>query len=81
MESKIQELTEKLLNEGVEKGRQQAQAIIDEANLKAQKEALVALNEALKHKLLSMMLKSKLKILKIQPRKKHNNLIKTLRLN
>jgi len=36
MESKIQELTEKLLNEGVEKGRQQAQAIIDEANLKAQ---------------------------------------------
>ncbi len=37
MESKIQELTEKLLNEGVEKGKLQAQAIVDEAKAKAQK--------------------------------------------
>ncbi len=35
MESKIQELTEKLLNEGVEKGKVKAQQIIDEAESKA----------------------------------------------
>ena len=35
MESKIQELTEKLLNEGVEKGREKAQQIIDEAKAQA----------------------------------------------
>lgn len=35
MESKIQELTEKLLNEGVEKGKEKAQQIIDEAQDKA----------------------------------------------
>ncbi len=35
MESKIQELTEKLLNEGVEKGKEKAKAIVEEAQAQA----------------------------------------------
>ncbi len=40
MDTKIQELTEKIYNEGVEKGNQEAERIIAEAN--ARKEAIIA---------------------------------------
>ena len=37
MDSKIQELTDKLLNEGVEKGKEKAQEIISQAKEQAEK--------------------------------------------
>ena len=37
MENKIQELTDKIYREGVEKGNEEAQRLIDEAQKKAQK--------------------------------------------
>lgn len=46
MESKIQELTNKLLQEGVEKGNQKAQEIIAEAQAKADKIVADAKSEA-----------------------------------
>ena len=46
MENKIQELTEKLLNEGVEKGKAEAEKIINSANEKSANIINEAKNEA-----------------------------------
>ena len=46
MENKIQELTDKIYREGVEKGNEEAQRLIDEAQKKAQKLIADAQKEA-----------------------------------